>query len=360
MMVLSIVYSVLLLVMTFASMQFSPRIIVTFMQDRINQVTLGMFLGSLTHSLATLPRIHDRNSDFVPTVAVSFAMLLAVGSLGCLVLFVHNMALSIQVNRIVARIARDTEVVLERLSVRDREWTAQPEAGAAVFESLPSERSGYIQFIDTKVLVAAAQRHAVQIRVQHRMGQFVTKGGVLFAVGPGDRVSPALKRAVSRAVHFGPVRALEDDAEFGVLQIVDIALKAVSPAVNDPSTAIVCVDYLGHVLSVAAALPDPSEGIADDDGVLRVTLPRTNFARLLDIAFDQIPRYARSDVAVSLRILRALSDLAPFATTRDHLNAIRVRGQFVHDLCVRYAPDDELTELKDRLVRVQDATAGAG
>ena len=90
--VLSVVYSVLLLVLTFAAIQFSPRIIVAFMRDRVSQVTLGAFLGTFAHSLVTLPRIvADR---FVPTVAVTFAMVLAMASLLCLVVFVHNVALS--------------------------------------------------------------------------------------------------------------------------------------------------------------------------------------------------------------------------------------------------------------------------
>lgn len=355
--VLSVVYSVLLLVLTFTSIQFSPRVIVTFMRDRINQFTLGMFLGSFTHCLATLPRVHDRNTEFIPTIAVSFAILLATGSLGCLVLFVHNMALSLQVNSIVSRIAADTLQVLADVCAPTPPITRRPVRQEGETLAVVCPRSGYIQFFDTRALVAAAERDDVAIRIHRGIGQFVTKGSAIATVEGQVRAKKRLSRRIARAIHYGPVRTLEDDVEFGLLQLVDIGLKAVSPAVNDPSTAILCVDYLGEVLAAAAGSRDPRSEIATEGGSLRLVIPTWTFARLLDIAFDQLPRYARADVAVSLRILRALSDVASCATTQAHRDAINKRAQFVHDLCVRYAPDDELAALRERLEGIRRATA---
>jgi len=355
--VLSVVYSVLLLVLTFASIQFSPRIIVTFMRDRINQVTLGMFLGSFTHCLATLPRVHDRNTEFIPTMAVSFAILLAIVSLGCLVLFVHNMALSLQVNSIVSRIAADTLQVLAEVCAPVASIAREPTGGDSERFVLASDHSGYIQFFDRRALVAAADRADAVIRMHRGIGQFVIKGTAIATVEGGTRGKLPLSRAIARAIQYGPVRTLEDDVEFGVLQLVDIGLKAVSPAVNDPSTAILCVDYLGEILAAAAGARDPKSEIPGERGSLRLVIPTWTFARLLDIAFDQLPRYARADVAVSLRILRALLDVASCAASQDHREAIYKRAQFVHDLCVRHAPDDELAALRERLERVRSATS---
>jgi uncharacterized membrane protein len=356
--VLSVVYSVLLLVLTFASIQFSPRIIVAFMKDRVNQLTLGSFLGTAAFSLVTLPFIHTAPSPFVPRIAVSLAMLLAMASLVLLVYFIHNMALSIQPNSIVQRIALETEDVIERLS--ERSTAEQHPRHASVVagtegKALKCPASGYIQFVDRDTLRWTAKKHGVCVHVSRGIGQFIPKGSVLATVTPGDHASQACLRAALRAFHLGAVRTMEDDVEFGVLQIVDIALKAISPAVNDPSTAIMCVDYLSHILTCAATRKPPDEQIFDDAGVLRLILKQTSFARLLNIAFDQIAQYGRSDLAVSLRLLRALNDVAE--VTRDHSNllAIASTAQGICDLCAPHfseAARAELVRRRDHVARI--------
>jgi len=356
--VLSVVYSVLLLVLTFTSLQFSPRIIIAFMKDRVSQVTLGLFLGTFAFCLVTLPSIHTGPSPAVPTIAVSFAMLLAVVSLVWLVYFVHNMALSIQANRIVHRIAMETESVIKSLF---RSSTPQSVhlASAPVEPGtpLPCPESGYIQFIDIQTLLSTARSHAVCIGVNRPVGQFVPKGIPLATVSPAAQASSKCRDAALRAFHIGAVRTMEDDVEFGVLQIVDVALKAISPAVNDPSTAIACIDHLSHILTCATTRKPPPEQVFDRDGVLRVTLKQTSFPRLLDMAFDQIAHYAKSDMAVCHRILRALNDVAVLTRERTHLLAIRACARRVYDLCTRHCPSEECLELTNRMALIDHHTA---
>jgi uncharacterized membrane protein len=356
--VLSVVYSVLLLVLTFASMQFSPRIIVAFMKDRVNQLTLGSFLGTVAFCLVTLPSIHSAPSPFVPTIAVSLAMLLAVASLVLLVYFVHNMALSIQPNSLVQRIALETEDVIDRLFERSPgELAPRASLPGAEGAALRCPVSGYIQFIDREALRWTAKDHGVCFHVSRGVGQFVPKGSALATVTPSDKASSACAHAALRAFHLGAVRTMEDDVEFGVLQIVDIALKAISPAVNDPSTAIICVDYLSHILTCAAKRRPPDEQVFDDAGTLRLTLKQTSFPRLLDIAFDQIAHYARSDMAVCLRILRALRDVAEVTHDHSNLLAIRSTAQSVCDLCAREFSGAERSELLQRMEQVARITS---
>lgn len=356
--VLSVVYSVLLLVLTFASMQFSPRIIVAFMKDRVSQVTLGAFLGTFSVCLLTLPAIHIGPPPIVPTLAVTFAMTLAAASLVCLITFVHNMALSIQPNSIVRRIALETEAVIEAL------FDPEPADHASTVGSFQGDgaplrclSSGYIQYVDLRSLLATAKTHNVCFRLGHAVGQFVPKGGTLVTVFPASRGSVACERAALRAFHVAAVRTMEDDVEFGVLQIVDIALKAISPAVNDPSTAIACVDYLSHILAMAATKKPPAPHVFDDRGSLRIVLKHTSFPRLLDMAFDQLAHYGKADMAVCLRILRTLRDVAELARDPAHLAVIRARAQRVFDLCTKSFSEEEHAELADRMAQIERSTS---
>jgi uncharacterized membrane protein len=360
--VLSVVYSVLLLVLTFASIQFSPRIIVAFMKDRVSQVTLGAFLGTFVVCLLTMASIRTGPPPLVPTLAVTFAMALAAAALLCLLYFVHNMALSIQPNSIVQRIALETEVVIDTLFDPDPDPDpAHPAGDSALAEgdgsTLSCFSSGYIQYLDLRVLAAAAEAHDVCFRMTRAIGQFVPKGGAVALVHPASRASAACQRAALRAFHVAAVRTMESDVEFGVLQIVDIALKAVSPAVNDPTTAIACVDYLSHILTMAATKRPPATRVYDEVGVLRIVLKRTSFPRLLDMAFDQLAHYAKTDMAVCLRMLRALRDVADVARDPTHLQAIHVRAKGVYDLCSKNFSLEERAELSERMAQIDRRTS---
>ena len=181
--------------------------------------------------------------------------------------------------------------------------------------AVSSEVSGYIRFIDTRRLVAHAKHYHVSVRVLRRAGHFVPAGIPLMMVSKGNRLPPEGKAGLLAAFDFGPTRTLQQDVEFGVLQIVDIALKAISPAVNDPTTAISCVDQLSRILIRFASREPPEELLYDPPGIVRASIGWIHFERLLDAAFEQIRMYSKTDVAVSLRLLRALGDIA--ASTPD-------------------------------------------
>jgi uncharacterized membrane protein len=353
--VLSVVYSVLLLVLTFASMQFSPRIIVFFMKDRSNQVTLGSFLGTFAFCLTTLPSIRSGERPFVPTAAVSVAMFLAAVSLVVLVYFVHHVALSIQANSLVQRTAIETETAIAGLfSPHTRNGAPSSPAGAP----LHSQVSGYLQFIERDELIELATSHNVTIRLLLAIGQFVPSGMAIAMVTPAERSNADLVRAALRAIHLGPVRTMEDDPEFGVLQIVDVALRAVSPAVNDPSTAIACIDYLSEILAITVSRsPPPAE--LPIGGPPRLVLKQTSFARLLNLAFDQIAHYTKTDRAVCLRLFRALNDVGLAARDDESRRLVRARARDVFALCEGNFPAGERAELAERMALVEATTEPA-
>jgi uncharacterized membrane protein len=235
----------------------------------------------------------------------------------------------------------------------------EPSSGTDGFP-IASPASGYIRYIDIKRLVELAKAYRIRVRLERRVGHFVPAGGPLMSVSDGERVPP------NRAVHLvgtfdiGPTRTMQQDVEFGVIQIVDIGLRAISPAINDPSTAISCVDQLSRVLiRWIGRVPPPSHYYAPPH-VLRLTVPWLGFEGLLDTAFEQIRHYAASDVAVSLRLLRAFGDIASATQHVNLRSALLERARRVVAGCAGHLPEDELAKLQQRLKQVEAMATAAG
>lgn len=360
--VVSIVFAILLMTLTLASMQFSPRIIVSFSSDRVTQWTLGIFLGTFLYCMAALPAAHLLPKPFAPVVTVIGAIILAIVCVGLLLFFIHHISHEISVNHIVDRIASETEVALDEIMPFPRRQlhietsdSAEPHAWGM---PLLSNLSGYIRFIDLKQLLSLATAYHVRLQVVRRVGQFVPSGTPLLMVNKAERLSPEACAALQAAFDFGPTRTLQQDVEFGVLQIVDIALKAISPAVNDPTTAIGCIDQLTRILIRFAARGMPEPRLYDLHGIARVRIQWVDFEGLLDSAFEQIRVYAKGDAAVSIRLLRALSDIAittPDATFR---NMLFERGQRVVHGCAERIGAEERKPMTMRLRALETIAKG--
>jgi uncharacterized membrane protein len=355
--VVSIVFAILLMTLTLASMQFSPRIIVGFVQDGVTQWTLGIFLGTFLYCMAALPTARSLPRPFAPVATVFGAMLLALACVGWLLFFIHHIAYAISVSHIVDRIASETERTIdETMPFPYREIPPNPPglSNPSLFDTpLLSEKSGYIRYVDIQRLVALSKTSRVRVHVVRRVGQFVPAGTPLVTVYKGSRLTPQVRAEFRGAFDLGPSRTLQQDIEFGILQIVDIALKAISPAVNDPSTGITCVDHLSRILIRFASREPAPHFYFDPPGSPRVEIDWAGFDHLLDTAFDQIRMYAKGDIAVSLRLLRALGDIA--STTKDAAirATIQERGKRIVDGCRERLDDAELQSLRIRLVALE-------
>jgi uncharacterized membrane protein len=180
------------------------------------------------------------------------------------------------------------------------------------------------------------------------VGHFVPAGIPLMMVSKGDRMPPEGAAGLLAAFDFGPTRTLEQDVEFGVLQIVDIALKAISPAVNDPSTAISCVDQLSRILIRFASREPPEDLLYDPPGTVRATIGWIHFERMLEAAFEQIRMYSKTDVAVSLRLLRALGDIAASTPDPEFRRVLVERGKRIVAGCAEKLGEEEMRELRVR------------
>jgi len=347
--VVSIVYSMLIVALSLASTQFSPRILVGFMRDRTSQRILGLFIGTFTYCLLVLRSTHTVPEPFVPTTSVFGALLLALTCLGSLLFFVHHIALAIQANYIVDRIAAETEALIDA-ALPDKpapKVDVPPLPPAKTGCVVRATQSGYVQLVAVDALVNIAQTRGVTLHIVRHMGQFVPEGAQLaIANEPLDEEACT---ACRDAFDLGPIRTMQDDFEFGIRQIVDIALKAISPAVNDPSTAVTCIDHLSRLLGRVARRGD-TEMVRLDESTQKVlvVLPVQGFSRAMDLALNQIRQYGKGDVAVLLRIARALTDIADMTDNPAHKAVILRHAQMIRSVAVPLSADDR-QELDRRL-----------
>jgi uncharacterized membrane protein len=361
--VVSIVFAILLMTLTLASMQFSPRIIVGFAKDRVTQWTLGVFLGTFCYCMAALPTARSLPQPFEPVFTVFGAMLLALACVAWLLFFIHHISKAISVSHIVDRIASETEAIIDEVMPRSRANQIPPESELAELSTwdipLLSAASGYIRFIDTDRLVALAKFNHVKIRAVRRVGQFVPAGTPLLMAYKGNRLSPESLSEILGGFDLGPSRTLQQDVEFGVLQIVDIALKAISPAVNDPTTALTCVDQLSRILIRFASRELPGPVFYNPPGIARVCIPWIDFDGLLRSALEQIRLYSKSDVAVSLRMLRALGDIAWTASEPAFRRTLYEEGRRIVEGCAEKLGEEQLRPMRIRLSTLEKLVAAA-
>src|ERR1700757_552722 len=225
--VVSIVFAILLMTLTLASTQFSPRILIGFVRDRTTQGTLGVFLGTFAYCMAALPAARAFPHPFVPVATVTGAMVLALVCVGWLIYFINHISHSISVNHIVDRIARETELVIDEFmpyprgpfQLPDRSEASAAEHGMPIL----NRQSGYIRYININRLVALAKAYQISVHLERRVGQFVPAGVPLMQVSKPERVPADRALHLIATFDIGPARTMQQDVEFGIIQIVDIA-----------------------------------------------------------------------------------------------------------------------------------------
>ncbi len=315
--VLALIFSVALLVLSMVATLFGPRLLYRFLQDWVTQVTIGLFMGTFVYlCLVFLVTHQNADSTFIPQISLLMCWLLVIASFGFLVYYNHRIAVSIQNPDLVARIADDIYPSSAGAHVRGAcEGIGKaPDDDAIVREaasgaSVPCARSGYLQHIDHTLLVAAASRVGAKVIFHFRPGQFLLRGESLASVCPKECAS-LLEQKIDRAVRIGGHRTMSQDCEFGIAQIVEIAIRALSPAVNDTFTGVACVDWIADALLALAEAPPLEGNWYDASGELRVWMPAVRLERLIKLAFDQIRQASATTPAVLIRQLNVIGRLA--------------------------------------------------
>ncbi len=331
--VAGVAFSITVVALSLASSQLGPRLLVNFMRDRGNQLVLGTFIATYLFCLVALARGTQR-VDTVPTVSVTVGLGLAIASLAVLIYFFHHIASSIRAEKVVEVVSRDLERAI------DRHFPSEPEEGRALddddeppsFEDATevlAEGDGYVQRMDADRLVAIAAEHALVLAARRRPGQFVVAGDtLLLARGTAD-IADELAGRLRGCFILGRHRTPEADVEHGVHQLVEVAVRALSPGINDPYTAISCVNWLSAMLAKVADRPVPSPLHRDRDGELRLVEDAVTFEGMLAGALSPIRQSARTMPPVSLRLLEALAAIAARVERDAHRAAVREQADMV-------------------------------
>lgn len=323
-----VVFSVTVLVLQIASQQFSPRVLRTFLGDRRTQVSLAVFVGTFVYALLTLRSVRgasDGIEEFVPSLSVWFAVALAVASVGTFVFFVHHVSQSIRAVNVLARIGDETRATLAELYPEgvgaDDPDPAMGPRGEPSLLVLHRGDSGVTIAVAERAIWEAAEDAAVVIELVPMVGDFVAHGSTLFKVwGDASRLDTG---ALAQTVAIGRERTLRQDAAFGFRGLVDVAERALSPGVNDPTTAVQALDQLHDLLRrlCSRRFPDPVR--AGGDGRPRVVLPRPDFDGYVRLALDEIRHYGKGSVQIERRLRFLLEDLLSVAPPRRRTELLR-------------------------------------
>jgi uncharacterized membrane protein len=319
----SLTFSITTVALQQASSQFGPRLLHNFMRDRGNKIVLGTFISSFTFCLLVLRSVNGTDSDrFVPHLSVTVGLASGLAGVGVLIYFIHHAAASLQAEYVIARVSAELDTAMDRLfpeRLGDANETADEAELPDDFPSgaglVPAAGNDYVQAIDLPALVRLAAAHGLVLKLDRRPGQFVIRGGALARAWPAARVNREVIEAVRRAFYLGPRRTLFQDAEFAVDQLVEVAVRALSPGINDPFTAMACVDRIGAALCELAGRRLPSPYRRDDKGRVRVVVEGDTAEGIVGAAFHQVRQASRGNAAVTLRLLETIATAAPAVRT---------------------------------------------
>jgi uncharacterized membrane protein len=314
--VAGVVFSVTLVALTLAATQYSPRVIRTFMSDRPTQAVLGVFVAVFAYCVVVLRSIRSESEDsgglFVPSLAVFGGMVLALIAIGFLVFFIHHLAVAIDASSILARLTDATSKVLDQLfpaqcrAAEEFDDTGEcEERSVSHWIGIPARRSGYVVSVDTQRLLQFADRIGRILRMDLQTGDFAIEGSTIASLSPGPSPSESECATFNACYVMEPVRTLEQDAAFGIQQVVDIALKALSPGINDQTTAVMCIDRLAE-LTARIADRRLQYRYRRVDEHLRLIAASPSFDRLLCLAFNDILQHAGRNRTVLERLRWAM------------------------------------------------------
>ena len=364
------VFSVTIAAVVYASGQYGPRLLTNFMRDRGNQITLGTFIATFLYCLIVLRTIRSADEtggySFVPNMALLVAVALAICSIAVLIFFIHHVPSKIHINSVIQDVgerlikeighrfprsigsARDMRVPTgdERIPAVFREDTDSRETVECVLIS--SRRTGYIELVDDETLMEQARKHDLVLRMQYQPGDFTHVGRTLVEAWPPERCDDDTAHAICDAFSVSSRRSALQDLRFLVDELVEIGARALSPGVNDPFTAVTCIDWLGAALSDLAGRNLPSPLRVDDDGALRIIAHAQDFETFMDRSFGFLAQYCASDMVASLRFLGALGEVSLGCDDKERLAVISLYADRLEALAEKSLSGFNLSRVVER------------
>jgi len=335
--VAGVVFSITIVALALTSSQYTSRVLRNFMRDRVNQTVLGVFVAIFAYCLVVLRTIRGGDEGaFVPSLAVIGGLVLAFVGIAFLIVFIHHISVSIQASSILAAAARETIAAVDRLfpddlaeepadDADDREAT-EPVPGPWI--PILARQTGYVQSVDADSLLERACDRQCVVRMERSIGEFVVEGSVMLSVAGGAGVDQRAADELAETYFIDRQRSIEQDAGFGVRQVVDVALKALSPGINDSTTAIMCINYLGAIIARIAGRRNPPRHRMHE-GRLCVIARGLDFQGLLDTAFEQIRQNAAGNSAVLAAQMQALETIASRTKSSRRKQGLRMHAELI-------------------------------
>jgi len=315
--VTSIVFSLTVTTLAQTSSHFGPRVLRNFTSDRGVQITLGTFIATFVYSLLVLRTVRSvEELQFVPYLSVNIGVVLALASLAVLIYFIHHISESIQAEILIANVGEDCEKTLADLFPEPARQSGTnacvtvPDVMAWKKASpVNSNTNGYLQRVDYEQLISLAADHDVCLKMDVQPGDFVAREDVLIAIFPAGTDSDALHNKLRSCFTVGRHRTPHQDARYGVQQLVEIGCHALSPGINEPYTALSCIDWLGAVLGNAAKreLPEPIR--LDGNGKPRLINETITFAELVNGAFDPLRLFGAANPDIVRHLVLAVASV---------------------------------------------------
>jgi len=329
------VFSVTLVALTLASSQLGPRLIKNFMYVRLNQVVLGSYISTYLYCLIVLNTLQDSSgSNFIPSLAILLAIIAAIANIILLIIFIHQIATSIQADKVIsdisAFISKQVRVLFPEKMGDEPDTMNHPEVDNikskyANTVSVKSPKSGYLQYIDSESLLNVMITLNALFELNYRPGDYVVENlelGKLYINQTEEEDDEEKVKKVLFQFVIGNIKTSQQDVEFPIHQMVEIAARALSPGVNDPYTAIACIDNLTATMCYLAQVKFPSKYRIDDKKELRVIADTIDFDGVLDAAFNQIRQFSAGNTAVIIRLMEVLLIIHEFTKNESYKKAI--------------------------------------
>ncbi|HET7322521.1 MAG TPA: DUF2254 domain-containing protein [Longimicrobiaceae bacterium] len=361
--VAGVVFSITIVALQLASSQFGPRVLSRFMSDTANRVVLGTFVSTFLYCLLVLRtvRVNDPGPLMVPHLSVTIGLLLALAGLGVLIFFIHHTAISIQAPMLVASLAEEVHAGIDHLflssvgeAAEKVEMHSLPPDFHRGARSVHSPHHGYVDAIDLSGLMETAVEHDLILRLECRPGDFIIRGAPLLMAWPGTRLSDELATRMADAFVLGAYRTSMQDVQFSLNHLVEMAVRALSTAINDPFTAMNCIDQIASALVHLAHRPVPNPHRVDAEGRLRLVTSRTlTYAEFTGLAFHQIRQNAGGHAVVYLRLLEAIAGVLVCVRGEEHAAPLLRHAAAIRDdaLAALTAPGDRAA-VEERYARV--------
>src|SRR5664279_3033506 len=364
--VVGIVFSITIVALTLASTQFGPRMLRNFIRDRGTQVKLGTFVATFFYTILTLVSVGSGSAgEFVPHLSITVSLAMTLADLAVLIYFLNHIASMIQLPQVIAGIARDLAREIDAQGGGEGSFGVGAARGPSSAEllhridesgaAIRTPSSGYLQVIRHDTLLKIASSADAVIHLPYRPGHFLVRGQILASVWPAE-AAEYVERNLQRGHVTGPYRTLTQDISFGFDQLVEIALRALSPAVNDTFTAMTCIDWLGDCLCRISTAWHPQRIHRDTTGRIRVIAYQADFERLVERAFEKIRQASDGMPAVMIRQLTALAKIMEQTPDPQRRRILRDQADMIQRANLRTV--QELADQADVTARYDIVLAG--